>query len=186
MRRAIVPWVLFGLGCGDAYRDPMIEALGGEFPGTVATEFHRPGQPCVLCHDSYEGAEPELTIGGTVFREAEDGTYVPLSVPADATQFIVRIKDSAGNSWDAPVNCIGNFFVRKGDFIPAFPVLTSVLRGAKAGPPVVNKDMISRVGRDGSCATCHKSPKSWLSPGPVFATGDDFVPADTNCPGAFR
>src|SRR5690606_33596927 len=53
--------------CGDPVLDARIEALGGEVDGVEPGEFHRPGQPCVLCHGKYGGEEPEMSVGGTIF-----------------------------------------------------------------------------------------------------------------------
>ena len=53
--------------CGDPVRDEQIEALGEEQPEFPPSAIHRPGQPCVLCHSQYGGAEPEMSMGGTLF-----------------------------------------------------------------------------------------------------------------------
>jgi hypothetical protein len=188
MKRCIaLACVLAAAGCGDAFRDPQIEALGGEFPGTTPSQFHRPGQPCVLCHDSYEGAEPELSIGGTLFYFPPDGAGFPVTTPG----FVVSIVDSKGKSFNAEVNCFGNFFIEKSVFEPAYPILTEVLqRDEETGELRTNQQMNSRIGRDGSCAACHVDPKSWLSPGPVFVAGapEDFDPPapDGACAEAFQ
>ena len=181
-RRLIVALLAtLAAGCGDAFRDPQIEALGGEFPGTAPSQFHRPGQPCVLCHDSYEGAEPELSIGGTLFFFPPDSAGFPVT----SGGFVVSIVDSKGKSFNAEVNCFGNFSVEKAVFDPAYPILAEVLqRDEDTGELRTNAPMSSRIGRDGSCASCHIDPKSWLSPGPVFVNGapDDFEPPSPSGP----
>src|SRR5262249_39649565 len=45
-------------GCGNPAVDPKIAALGPEANGVPQGEFHRSGQPCLLCHGPYGGASP--------------------------------------------------------------------------------------------------------------------------------
>ncbi|MBM4359655.1 MAG: hypothetical protein FJ096_16250 [Deltaproteobacteria bacterium] len=105
---------------------------------------HRAGQACVDCHSTYEGAQPELAIGGTVYWQTAKG-YLN-----GAEGVFVTINDSAGATYKACTNKSGNFFIAKSDIQGiddlAFPLTVSV-GGIK---------MSSLIGRERSCAGCHK------------------------------
>lgn len=125
--------------------DPVPQAKIDELPeesGDPSAQ-HRPGQPCVLCHSTYEGAEPELALGGTVYGIGADGK------PEAAPNRYVVIIDSAGDFRGICSNDAGNFFVKKEDWSEiAFPLTVQVGESR----------MRSLIGRDGSCATCHGLP----------------------------
>jgi hypothetical protein len=107
------------------------------------SELHRPGEPCLACHSTYQGSTPALALGGTVYSLDAMGTPVP------AAGVAVLVDDSAGNSRSACTNSAGNFFVKSDDWADiTFPL--KVRAGKRA--------MRSIVGRDGSCASCHKLP----------------------------
>ncbi len=166
--------------CGDPLRDAAIEALGEETPGFGPSEVHRPGQPCVLCHSSYFGAEPAMSIAGTLFY-APSGGLDPFLVGGNT----VRVLDSEGESRDLLANRCGNFYIEKSTWDPAFPI-RAVLYQPKIGEPdtlLQLRVMASRIGREGSCAACHVHPRSLYSPGVVHVPGDpgDFLPT-LDCP----
>ncbi len=168
------------LACGDPQRDAAIEALGGEADGFGPSAIHRPGQPCVLCHSSYFGAEPNMSLAGTLFYAPGSG-FDPFLVGG----YTVRVLDSEGESRDLLANRCGNFYIEKSDWDPAFPV-RAVLYGPKKGEPdtlLQLRVMASRIGREGSCAKCHVHPRSLYSPGVVHVPGDpaDFLPT-LDCP----
>jgi hypothetical protein len=159
-----------GVGCSDPYLDNLIEELGEEQDGYAPSEIHRPGQPCVLCHSGYEGAEPEFSFGGTLFAEPALGEAVPASELILLEGFTVRLLDSEGRIKNLETNRCGNFFIKKDEFDPAYPV-----RAELWGPPspgssdtVQLRPMATRIGRDGSCGTCHIHPASPFSPGVAF------------------
>jgi hypothetical protein len=154
-------------GCRDPLREQLLDALGEEVPGPFAeTAFHRPGQPCLACHTSYEGAEPELTIGGTLFFVPPDGNL--FVVP----NFIVRLVDAVGATTELQSNACGNFYATKDQFNPSYPMLTEVLAPSPDDSTklTTNAQMRSRIARDGSCGNCHMHPVSPLSPGAIFVT----------------
>lgn len=62
--------------CGNPVTDDAIEFWGDEDPAVPASEFHRPGQPCVLCHSTAGGASPKLVLGGTIF--ADQRSFLPV------------------------------------------------------------------------------------------------------------
>jgi hypothetical protein len=150
-----------GLGaCASPVNDDKIEKLGGETEGVLQSEFHRPGQPCVLCHDSYEGASPQMAVGGTVFATPSN--------PVPVEGVTVTLTDSSGITFTKTTNCIGNFFITADEWTPAFPLRAEIecpLPGSDVRRRFV---MGTRIGRDGSCAGCHFNAPSQTSPGWVY------------------
>jgi hypothetical protein len=166
---------LVSIGVGACRYDPVpqdiIDSLGEE-TGTPGPT-HRPGQPCLVCHSTYEGATPAMAVGGTVYTQDEMGALVP------ASRVIVTITDTAGDSRKACTNSAGNFYIEKSKWNDiAFPLAIT------AG----DRKMRSLVGRDGSCASCHKNPAEGVagvgatfdSPGVVIVSADAI---DMSCPG---
>jgi hypothetical protein len=154
-------------GCAPAILSPVdpehqlaVEALGDEDPGVPIGPLHRPGQPCMVCHDVGDPAKT-FTIAGTVFRDNLSTT--PLT---DADILFV---DSAGNRFVSHTNCVGNFYVGLGQFEPVWPFWVTIRQGANDSP------MGSPVHRERSCAACHFNPMGPRTAGQVFLTSDDFV-----------
>lgn len=129
---------------GGCRHDPVpqeaIDKLPPEDP-EGPSELHRPGQPCVLCHSDYEGADPALAIGGTVF-EQNPNTLQLIAVEG----VFVTIYDAEGASAKACTNAAGNFYIEEEDWPDAkFPLAVQV----------GNRFMRSLIGRERSCASCH-------------------------------
>jgi hypothetical protein len=174
------------IGCGDPYRDELIEALGDEDPRFPPGPVHRPGQPCVACHSPYGGAT-EFAIGGTLFNKVDSGE------PFMLAGYTVRLFDSEGQSRDLVSNACGNFYLRKQDkgdergWDPAFPLRAELYRPKPedASKLVQTDVMASRIARDGSCAGCHIGGKSPYSPSVVYITLPSEItltPPGLNCP----
>jgi hypothetical protein len=187
------------VACGNPAYDVRIDELGGENPNVEASEFHRPGQPCVLCHGEYEGALPQISIGGTVF--ADQQSFLPVA----GVQVVMT--DTRGITYTAVTNCIGNFWVEAGAWDqvnnkypdPQFPVAVDIRCPTydEAGQPVVDatgapvlrvKSMGSVISRDGSCATCHTlQGKGLESAGWIYCNApgevNPFPPLSPDCPG---
>lgn len=135
-----------------------VDALGGEAPGVRRGPLHRPGQPCLLCHDGALGDPPAFSVAGTIFDDpidllGEDGATVSLT-------------DTNGSTYSATTNAAGNFYITPGEWSPTFPLTVSVTS-------VTTVTMQSQIGRSGACATCHVSPASASSPGPVCMQLED-------------
>lgn len=146
-------------GC-DPVQDSAINALGGEAPGVRRGPLHRPGQPCLLCHDGALGDPPAFSVAGTIFDRPSDAQPVN-----GAT---VSLLDANGSSFDALTNAAGNFYVTPDQWTPTFPLTVAVTTGAG-----LKVTMHTDVGRDGACATCHFDPAGPASPGHVCITLDD-------------
>ena len=143
---------------GDPIHDAEREALGPEDPNVPEGPLHRPGQPCAVCHR--DGAEdPVFVFAGTVYRDPMEKISV-----ADAT---VLLTDAAGHTFMTKTNCVGNFYVKANEFVPTWPVWTSVQRIEFPWT------MESPIHREASCAKCHYDPAGAASAGHVFVTDDE-------------
>jgi hypothetical protein len=149
--------VLLALGACDPVHDDAVAALGGETPGVPPGPLHRPGQPCLLCHDGASGDPSAFSMAGTVFAGGND--LVP-SVGAT-----VSLVDANGTKATALTNAAGNFFLTPDAFAPRYPVhVTSITQGS------ASVTMHSHIGGNGSCAGCHADPAGPDSPGHVYFT----------------
>jgi hypothetical protein len=158
----------------DPVHDAAVQALGPEQPGVPKGPYHRAGQPCTVCHSPEGPAHTVFAIAGTVFSSAS----VPPSQegPIGVNGASVGVVDDDGAQFVVTSNCVGNFFVTTSVFNPAFPILVNV---SMAGAGVVS--MVSHIGRDGSCASCHSDPPSASSPGHLYLPTS--APAsDPSCP----
>jgi hypothetical protein len=173
------------LGCANPAVDSRIEALGEEpNPDLQDFQYHRPGQPCVLCHGEYEEEDPVMSVGGTIFQ-------TPMNrLPVEGA--VIRIWDSAGETRTATTNCVGNFWIPKEEWDPLFPLHVEVEYQAAGSDTFRVEPMATRISRDGSCATCHQdmTPKTQqYTPGWVYCTVDptfQFRPVSQDCPVKFQ
>jgi hypothetical protein len=140
--------------CADPTQDRAVAALGGEVPGVPKGALHRPGQPCVTCHGDSGPGSPEFSVGGTVYALFRENT--------PAAGAVVRIEDITGRTYSVPTNAAGNFYVPLSAWAPTYPIQMKVTLGT------VTKQMLTHVGRAGSCADCHLDPPSQTSPGHVY------------------
>jgi hypothetical protein len=181
--------VVAPVGCANPLTDDQIEFWGDELASVPASEHHRPGQPCVLCHSKAGGASPEMVLGGTVFADQES------FLPVEGVE--VRIYDAVGDVYAMESNCIGNFFMPTSDptTTPQFPLAVEIRcptydgAGNKLEETKI-RTMNSWISRDGSCATCHSLRGTQVdSTGWIFC--NDISEAGTNpypevpgsCPG---
>jgi hypothetical protein len=137
----------------DPVHSSAVNALGPEVNGVPEGEYHRAGQPCTTCHSDLGPAKTTFTMAGTVF-------YGPTkAIGVDNVQVIMV--DSLDSSFTAYTNCVGNFFVTPEQWKPSFPVLVKIAaNGTQVG-------MISHIGRETSCANCHKDPPYYDSQGHI-------------------
>ena len=135
-----------------------VNNLGDEQPALYPPEsqYHRPGEPCALCHSAAGPADTQFVLAGTIFWGPDrydrrvDKAYVRIGGPEKTTKCFVT-------------NCNGNFFVRSEDYKNLkFPLLVSVERVNNPGGPGPDDEksirvrrMSSHIGREPSCATCH-------------------------------
>ena len=163
-----LPSLVLASGCRDPVRDDLATSLGGEAPGVKAGPLHRPGQPCMACHEGDGPGEIVFSIAGTAYQSSE--ATVPLA------NAIVNVIDSTGKRALTGTNCAGNFWFVPEDFTPVYPVWTSIEFGGVKSP------MNSPIFRDGSCATCHTDPPAPESAGHVFFAPQPLPFPDDGCP----
>ena len=164
-RAAVAALVLAGSGGLACQFDPVVDnavsALGGEAPGVRRGPTHRPGQPCLLCHDGALGDPPAFSLAGTIYQ-------VPSSTFPE-TGATVSFTDATGTTRSTTTNSVGNFYLTPSQWSPVFP-LTNVTVMSSGGAKAT---MQSEIGRDGACATCHFDPAGPASPGHVSIFLDD-------------
>jgi hypothetical protein len=153
--------VLVLAACDPVHND-QIDALGGEAPGVRTGPLHRPGQPCTTCHDGSFGSPPEFSVAGTIFLNATDTT--------PAVDASVVLKSADGATFTATTNRAGNFYMTPADFTPRYPMLVSVIANG------ITVKMVSEIGRDASCGTCHKDPAGPTSAGHICIPADGVGP----------
>ena len=147
------------LAACDPVRDDAVAALGGEASGVRPGPQHRPGQPCLLCHDGSLGSPQEFSIAGTVFMQPT-GTQ-----PARGAT--VELQAADGASIAVGTNAAGNFYLTPGRFDPVFPLQVSVtFRGERV-------EMLTNINRGGACGGCHNPEVGPDSPGHVYVLLDD-------------
>jgi hypothetical protein len=154
--RALAGWLVaasLAASC-DPVHQAQIDALGGETPGVPRGPLHRPGQPCIVCHDGAVGDPPAFSIAGTIFQSAS--TTTPLE---GAT---VSITSVDGTLQTLTTNAAGNFYASTRDYTPEYPLHVAVTSGG------TTIKMQSHVGGNGSCAFCHADPSEPGSPGHVY------------------
>jgi hypothetical protein len=165
-------WLLGGMvlnACSDPVIDDARDALGPEQIGVPQGPLHRPGQPCLLCHDEGGPGELVMSLAGTVYR------YPDAAIPLSGA--LVELVDSSGNTHTTATNCAGNFFVQPGDFDPDFPVWTLLRYGG------VEVEMSTPIFREGSCGACHEPDPAPDSAGRIYFAPDSSVPfPDDGCP----
>jgi len=168
--------------CGNPAIDSQVAALGPEVNGVAPSEYHRPGQPCLLCHGVYGGAKPEMSVAGTVFGVPEKKGKAPSGVE----EVVVSVTDSFGDVKTKKTNCIGNFFITADEWQPGFPLAAKIEYPALAGKGTTPAYMSTRIGRDGSCAACHHGPRAEDTPGSIYcvdAASNPFPEPGSGCPG---
>lgn len=131
---------LGGTSCMDPVHSDAVDALGPEAPGVRRGPQHRPGQPCTVCHGGDGPGSPEFIVAGTVF--AQRGSTSP------ASGVTVTIKDATGAELTRETNGAGNFYVLASQHDLVFPLQVTIA--------AAQNQMTSRIGRSGSCATCHQ------------------------------
>ena len=160
------PWsivIAFGLALAALACDPVhsdaVNALGDEAAGVRNGPLHRPGQPCLLCHDGKLGDPNQFSVAGTIYLHPSD--TVGLS------GVTVTLTGDDGSHATAVTNEAGNFYLTPSDWTPSFPMQAQIEYG---GTTVT---MATNIGRDGSCAGCHTDPAGPSSPGRVSVSLED-------------
>jgi hypothetical protein len=191
----------FAAAVGSCVNDPVqntrLSALGDDFPaGLEETAYHRPGQPCLTCHDEKRGSSSaKFAVAGTIFwgtcnidkTEAADDKVrnerCDLTPVRDAE---VRLINTGGGRACAVTNCWGNFTFPTNDARIEFPFLVSVAKKGLDGQYLVQTQMGGHISREGSCAGCHDNPRRADSPGQVYLFAEDGRTGKVGIPPAAR
>lgn len=185
-RSLLVALVLVVPACGNRAVDDRISTLGDEKPGVAPSEFHRPGQPCVLCHGEYLRENPIMSVAGTIHAFPAGDNPLPVKGVK------VKLTDAAGNQKEAGTNCAGNFFITAEQWKPAFPLRAEIEYPDPTSTEGGTKRVVmsTRISRDGSCAGCHVNAPNQGSPGWVTCaesnTDPPFPDQEPSCPGAAK
>jgi hypothetical protein len=145
---------LGSLSCVDEVHNEEVAALGPEQGSPGPT--HRAGQPCITCHGGSGPAHLQLSVGGTVYLNQGGGPPAPGAS--------VTVEDIDGHTYTMAANETGNVFVSLSAFAPHYPTQMTVT----SADGTLSLQMLTHVGRDGSCADCHTATLGPNSPGPVY------------------
>lgn len=141
-RVALLFVILSQTSCIDPAHDAAVDALGGEAAGVRRGPTHRPGQPCLTCHGGSGPGEPDMVVGGTI--HAARGGSAPLE------GVTITLTDATGAQRSSVSNAVGNFYVFASEWSPVFPLSVTLSYGDERA------EMTTPIGRDGSCASCHR------------------------------
>jgi hypothetical protein len=164
------------VSCSDPVTSGSINALPQENPNIPVGEFHRAGQPCVLCHSpSGPASDDDFSVAGTVFAQPQTAVGVD--------KVTVAFTDSLSSSFTTTTNCVGNFFVTKAQWDPSFPIFVRIFKNG------LSRTMQGQIGRERSCANCHSDPPTgssqiYSSVGhlSLYLAGDNPPPPASDCP----
>jgi hypothetical protein len=130
----------FGASCLDPVHDDAIAGLKDD--GLSNGPEHRAGQPCLTCHGGRGPASAKFAVAGTV--------YTTSAATDPAPGVTVTVIDADRTTKRAVTNSVGNFYIVSSDFSPVYPLHVGLTNADGT-----QQQMISRIGGDGSCATCH-------------------------------
>jgi hypothetical protein len=156
-------------GACDPVVSDEVASLGDNAPGVRNGPLHRPGQPCLVCHDGAIRNPSAFSVAGTVFANPS-----PDTTPASDVQVVLT--DSNNAKFTATTNAAGNFYVTPTQFAPAYPMRVELNVGS------TRVCMFTHVGRDGSCAGCHTDPLGPRSPGHVTTKPTPAMVVDCDSP----
>jgi cytochrome c553 len=128
--------------CFDPVHADAVAELGPEKNGERPGARHRAGQPCLVCHGGKGPGSPEFSVAGTVY--ATRGGGAPLG------DVDVVLTDAAKHEERLVTNEVGNFYARADQLTPDFPLFVRLEYGG------TTKEMTTRIGGNGACASCHR------------------------------
>jgi hypothetical protein len=161
----------------DPVHTSAVNALGAEYAGIPQGQFHRAGQPCLLCHGGQGPASQKFVVAGTIFFGPSETNNAPPPIGVDNVQVLI-LDDTGSQPVNPPTtNCVGNFYSSPGDWAPGHPQFPLIVRiVGDANGQHYDVPMSSHIGRDGSCAGCHQLPDDtnfYRTPGIVHLSGQD-------------
>ena len=140
----------------DPVHDNDVSALGPEEPNVSTGPDHRPGQPCLVCHGGSGPATAQFSIAGTIYDT--QGQKKPSQGAA-----VTMVDNNGSMSPMTVTNRVGNFYIELGAWAPNNPIHSVTVTSGNN-----SSQMLTHIGRDGSCAGCHFNPPGPMTPGPVY------------------
>jgi hypothetical protein len=144
------------VSCFDPVHSDEVAAQGGEQAGVPTGRFHRPGQPCLVCHGGKGPGSPEFEIAGTVYMLRDNG-----SDPAAGAVVVITDSSSPPNTVKMrPSNNAGNFYLEKDRETLTYPLHVEIndsriVPDKEGSPDGGIRAMVTPIGRNGGCAFCH-------------------------------
>lgn len=136
----------FAGACYDPVHADAVAQLGPEVAGVPEGLTHRAGQPCTTCHGGDGPGDPTFSVAGTIYRVRGGTDPMP-----NATVIVI---DATGTTKTVTTNEVGNFRIEEREWAPTFPLRVEVeAEGAR-------RTMVTPIGRNGGCATCHRGAGS--------------------------
>lgn len=136
------------VSCMDPVHSDRVDALGPEVNGQKPGPTHRPGQPCTTCHGGSGPGSPEFVVAGTIYASVDGND------PAPGVD--VQLTASDGRTITLRTNAVGNFYLPRKEWDAPFPMKVKLAAATPAGQAI--KQMTTRMGGEGGCAFCHRSP----------------------------
>jgi len=103
---ALCAGTIGALGCLGTSPQEREKQAQGEYED--GDEFHRPGQPCLVCHsEDFSPGDDVFQVAGTI--------YLTPTSPDGLAGVTVEVTDAAGRVATATTNRVGNFMFKKGD-----------------------------------------------------------------------
>ena len=199
-------------GCKDPVHDDAVSALPPEDPSVPPGPLHRPGQPCLVCHDG--GGPGSLVFGtaGTIFQDQTDLTpLVAATVQlSDATVCAAGQTCNAGacvssssgvTSCSETQPCPSPQICEPDGCHDPCPVVTSLVTNCAGNfwveavdwNPVfpvhvqvlygdMSAQMLTHMGRSTSCATCHTGTETAMSTDHIYLNPDPMTYPPSGCP----
>jgi hypothetical protein len=146
--------LLLSACASDPLREQQLAELGDETPGVPLGPLHRPGQACGVCHGPEGPADSDFALSGTLYE-----TPNALAPVENAT---IRFIDWRGLQYRTASNAAGNFFVRRGEYDPIWPLWVKIEHSDKT------VEMRSAIFRETSCGACHADPASPSTVGHIY------------------
>jgi cytochrome c553 len=135
--------LLVASACYDPVHADAVAALGDEDPAIPRGPTHRAGQPCTTCHGGNGPAARKFSVAGTIYRyRGLDGGLAGASV---------RVFDARDASIAENTKENGNFYVSASEYAPVFPLRVEVTFDGG-----ITARMVTKMGREGGCAACHR------------------------------
>jgi hypothetical protein len=111
-----------------------------------------------VCHGGEGPGKTQFALAGTVYQ-------VPTAT-IGMNGVTVKTTDVNKNVATSTTNSVGNFYILASAYSPTYPVDVELDLGD------LQNQMLTHIGRDGACASCHFDPPGPTTPGHVYLVAD--------------